>query len=110
MKNLKLLREAKGISQQGLAEQIGTHQQSIHRYEHGFYEPDIATLKLLADFFDTSIDYLVGHTDIRRKIELVSEFDLNEDEANLVTKYRKLASNAKNSIINMIDTLLDITE
>ena len=107
MERLKALREEKGISQQKLAERIQTNQQNIHRYEHGFYEPDIQTLKLLADFFETSIDYLVGNTEIRHKIESVQPFDLNADEAILIEKYRQLRSNARNSVMNMIDTLLE---
>lgn len=107
MERLKALREEKGISQQKLAEKIHTSQQNIHRYENGFYEPDIATLKLLADYFETSIDYLVGGTEIRHKIEVVHPFDLNSDEAMLIEKYRQLRSHARNSIMNMIDTLLE---
>ena len=107
MERLKAMREEKGISQQKLAEKIQTNQQNIHRYENGFYEPDIATLKLLADFFETSIDYLVGNTEIRHKIEAVKPFDLNSDEELLIEKYRRLRSNARKSIMNMIDTLLE---
>lgn len=107
MKNLKALREEKGISQQRLAEKINTNQQNIHRYEHGFYEPDIQTLKLLANFFETSIDYLVGNTDIRHKIEAVQSFDLNNDETVLIEKYRRLTLNARGSVMNMIDAFLE---
>lgn len=107
MDNLKLLREEKGISQQGLADKIGTNQQNIHRYENKYYEPDIKTLKLIADFFETSIDYLVGNTDIRHKFEYVEKYELNCKEAALVDKYRKLNSKAKNSVIVVIDALLD---
>lgn len=107
MERLKTLREEKGISQQKLAEKIETNQQNIHRYEHGFYEPDIQTLKLLAEFFETSIDYLVGNTDVRHKIESVQPFDLNDDEAILIEKYRQLKTNARSSVMNMIDTLLE---
>ena len=107
IERFKALREEKGISQQKLAEKIHTNQQNIHRYENGFYEPDIATLKLLADYFETSVDYLVGHTDIRHKIETVQPFELNNDEAILIEKYRRLKSNARNSVMNMMDTLLE---
>lgn len=107
MENLKALREEKGISQQKLADKINTNQQNIHRYEHGFYEPDIQTLKQLADFFETSIDYLVGYTDIRHKIESVQPYDLNADEALLIEKYRQLRSNARSSVMTMIDTFLE---
>jgi len=107
MENLKTLREEKRISQQGLAEKIGTNQQNIHRYERGFYEPDIQTLKLIANFFDTSIDYLVGNTAIRHKIEPVEKFELNEDEAALIERYRKLSINAQHSVMGMILALLE---
>ena len=63
MKNLKFLRDEKSVSQQKVADAIGSNQQSIHRYENGDYEPDIQTLTLLADYFDTSIDYLVSRQD-----------------------------------------------
>lgn len=65
------------------------------------------TLKLLADYFETSIDYLVGHTDIRHKVEAVQPFDLNADEAILIEKYRQLGINARNSVINVMDTFLE---
>lgn len=110
MDNLKALREEKGISQQKLAEKINTNQQNIHRYEHGFYEPDIQTLKLLAEFFETSIDYLVGYTDVRHKVEAIQPLDLNDEEAALIEKYRQLGRNARNSVVNVIDTFLDLDE
>ena len=106
----KMLREEKGLSQQKLAEKLNTNQQNIHRYEHGFNEPDFKMLTLLADFFETSIDYLVGHTDIRHKIEHVQPFDLNSDETKLVEKYRQLSRSARGSIMNMIDTFLEKDE
>ena len=50
IKNLRLLREKHGVSQQKLAEAIGLTQQSINKYENHKIEPDIATLMLIADF------------------------------------------------------------
>lgn len=107
MDNLRMLRQEKYISQQKLAMEIDTNQQSIHRYEHGYNEPDIQTLKKLANFFETSIDYLVGNTDIRHKIEAVQPFDLNSDEATFIEKYRQLTPNARRSIMNTIDAFLE---
>ncbi len=107
MERLKALRIEKGFSQQRVAEGIGSNQQSIYRYENGLYEPDITTLKLLADFFETSIDYLVGSTDIRRRIEAVRPFDLNEEETILIEKYRQLRGGARKSVMVMIDALLE---
>jgi transcriptional regulator with XRE-family HTH domain len=105
MERLKMLREERKISQQKLAIQIGMNQQNIHRYENGFNEPDIHTLKLLANFFNTSVDYLVGNTDVRNKIEHVQTFDLNRCEARLMDGYRELPQNAQKGIHALLDAL-----
>jgi transcriptional regulator with XRE-family HTH domain len=103
MKNLKLLRNETGISQYKLAEAVGSTQQAIHRYEHQDYEPDIETMTRLARFFGTSIDYLVGNTTIRNKIE---KYDLNIEETVLVDKYRRLSPKQKKSINITLDTFI----
>ncbi len=105
IKNLKNLRLEKGISQNKLAEIIGTSQQSINKYENHNIEPDINTLTALADYFSTSVDYLIGHSDIRHKIEAVTPFDLNEDEATLINAYRQLTSPQKESLHLIIKKL-----
>ncbi len=51
MLNLKKLRKEKGLTQQFLAEKFDLSQQSIYKYENNLAEPDIATLKELAEFF-----------------------------------------------------------
>lgn len=63
MENLKKLRIEHKISQKQLADVIGVSQQSINKYENHNVEPDISTLKSLANYFNTSIDYLVGYSD-----------------------------------------------
>ena len=60
---LKALRKAKSISQQKLATDLCTSQNTISRYETGEREPGIVELIQLADYFHVSIDYLVGRTD-----------------------------------------------
>ena len=62
MKNLKALRLSKKLSQQQLALRLDLSQQTIYKYENGITEPDIATLIKLADYFNTSVDYLIGNT------------------------------------------------
>ena len=105
--NLKILRHEYGISQQRLADAIGVSQQSINQYENHSVEPDISVLGRLADYFNTSIDFVVGRTDIRRPIEQTEAFHLNKDEADIITKYRALKISEKNCITIMVDTLLD---
>ncbi|MBQ4467256.1 MAG: helix-turn-helix transcriptional regulator [Firmicutes bacterium] len=95
IKNLKLLRKEKGISQKTLGEVIGVSQQSINKYENYNIEPDISTLIHLADYFNTSVDFLVGNSEIRQLAEVAMTFNLTQDETDLVTEYRKLSDSEK---------------
>jgi len=106
MDNLRSLRESHKLSQQKLADQFDNLAQSqIQSYETGQYEPDITTLKAFADFFDTSIDFLVGRTAINHRIEPVEAHELNEAETELVERYRRLLPNQKKSLSMFMDTL-----
>lgn len=105
--NLKLLRKESGISQQKLADAIGMSQQSINQYENHDTEPDIMTLRKLADYFETSVDYLIGHTDIRNHIEPTSAYHLNADEGEVIDKYRALTPKERACVAQVIDTLLE---
>ena len=60
---LKELRKAKKLSQLKLALDLNMSQNTISRYETGEREADYATLILIADYFDISLDYLLGRTD-----------------------------------------------
>ncbi len=108
MENLKKLREEAGLSQQKLADQLGLTQQGVFSYETDAYEPDISTLKRLADYFNTSVDYLVGGTEIRHRIEKVEKFDLNKQEAQIVEEYRSLSAKAKKSFQLIVASLIDL--
>ena len=59
---LKEIRKAKGISQLKLAMDLNMSQNTISRYETGEREPGIVELTKIADYFNVSIDYLVGRT------------------------------------------------
>lgn len=107
LKNLKLLRNKYNISQQKLGNAIGTSQQSINKYENHNIEPDINTLMLLADYFNTSIDYIVGYTDIEHKIEPVQDALLNDEEYKHIKKFRQLSQKQKESIDGVINNYID---
>lgn len=63
MLKLKELREKKGLLQKDVANYLKIARNTYSQYEIGAREPDIITLISLADYFDVSIDYLVGRTD-----------------------------------------------
>lgn len=106
LENLKALREAAAISQKQLAEAIGVSQQSINKYENHNIEPDIETMIRIADYFNTSVDYLIGNSTVRRKIENVTPYELNDEEARMVDNYRKLTKKQKECTITLIESYL----
>lgn len=63
---LKELRKEKGLSQLRLATDLHTTQNTISRYETGEREPGIAELIKIADYFNVSVDYLIGRTECPR--------------------------------------------
>ncbi|MGM9649015.1 MAG: helix-turn-helix domain-containing protein [Butyricicoccaceae bacterium] len=57
------MRRQKQLSQLRLAMDLGMNQNSISRYETEAREADYKTLIAFADYFDVSIDYLLGRTE-----------------------------------------------
>ena len=60
---LKELRKEKRISQLKLSLDLNRTQNTISRYENLEREADYKTLIKIADYFNVSIDYLLGRTD-----------------------------------------------
>jgi len=60
---LKELRKKKNISQLKLAIDLNMNQNTISRYENLEREADYETLVKFADYFDVSLDYLLGRTE-----------------------------------------------
>ena len=64
VERLRRLRAVKGISQQKAADALGITKVGYQNYEYGRKMPSFSTLPRLADYFDVSIDYLLGRTDV----------------------------------------------
>lgn len=107
MKNLKVLRTKNKLSQQKLADILHVSQQSVYKYENNITTPDIDTLKQMADFFETSIDYLVGYTDIDHKIEPIYKESLNANERLLIEHYRHLTPKQRTLVQAITDSYLE---
>ena len=59
---LKDLREDKDLLQKDVAEILGISQTVYSRYERGFQTIPVIHLLKLADFYNTSTDYILGRT------------------------------------------------
>ena len=64
---LKAIRKSRGITQKQLAQDIGASERGIQSYEIGERKPAFDQLIALADFFDVSLDYLVGRSDVAER-------------------------------------------
>ena len=102
---LKKLRAEYGISQKALAQAVGITQQSVNSFENHDVSPSYLILLKLADYFDTSIDYLVGRTDIRSRIEYRSEWELSKQEEEMMRQYRALSETDRSYIEMMVQRL-----
>ena len=60
---LKALRKSRGFTQVSLQMQTGIEQALLSKYENGERIPPKETLIRLADFYNVSIDYILGRTD-----------------------------------------------
>ena len=60
---LKELRKNRNLTQKQLAVEVELSERGIQNYELGLREPPISIAITLADYFDVSIDYLVGRTE-----------------------------------------------
>ena len=58
-KQIKALRQSRGLTQEQLAEKMDVSVQTISRWEKSVNYPDITMLPILASFFNVTTDYLL---------------------------------------------------
>ena len=64
-KRLTELRKEKGVTQKDMSLLLGITRPAYTAYEMGKRQPDYETLIKLADYFNVTIDYLLGRTEYR---------------------------------------------
>lgn len=65
LERIRILREEVGLTQEQLADRLHVERSTVAGWEAGKRLPDIDILCVLADYFNTSIDYIVKRTDYR---------------------------------------------
>lgn len=73
MNRLKELRLEKGLLQSDVAKVINKSDRLVGFYENGKRDMSTETLAILADFFNVSIDYLLGKSNIRKSDEQIKQ-------------------------------------
>jgi transcriptional regulator with XRE-family HTH domain len=90
------VRRKKKISQDELAKKIGVHAPVIGRYERGEVKPSIDVAVNIAEALDTSLDYLVGTTDLI----------LEKGIVNRIQNIQKLTDIDKGHLFALMDAFL----
>lgn len=96
---IKELRMKSGRTQKETAQLLGLENVTYHGYEKGNRQPDIETLKKIADYYEISLDYLcehetknglnIGQLNNEQKQAIKLLLELNTDELNQVIGYMK---------------------
>lgn len=102
MNRIRELRIAAGKSQAELADVIGVNKQAISQYERNVRFPRREILEALADYFNVSVDYLIGKTE-------VSPLLITPDEHRILGLYRRLDSYKRGLAETMLRALVNET-
>ena len=107
MKRLKELRKQRNLTQKDLAKILGVYPQSVGYYENNINKPDPDMLIKIADYFQVSVDYLLGREDDLGNISISGSpaLELTADERELVDTFRAIPDNTKGVALTMLHSL-----
>jgi transcriptional regulator with XRE-family HTH domain len=102
---LKELRIKNNLTQKKLAKELNMQNTAISKYELGERKPDYEILEQIGDFFDVSIDYLLGRTDY--KINDINEINYVKKEQgrynSLIDDLTSLSEDSQEEIKKLIE-------
>lgn len=105
MNRIAELRKEKHLTQIGLAMKLNISQYMVSAYETGRHQPTMDMLIELADFFNVSMDYLVGRSKIRFSADNLFDGTLSDKEVKLLCIFRTLDEDKKEQAIGVLFAL-----
>ena len=102
---LKELREEKGLNMREAARQLGLAPSTYYNYEIGAREPNSEMLVKLANFYNCSIDYMIGN-DVQYRDEATEIADKITRNPELRSVFRQL-SGATSTQIQKIGEIIE---
>ncbi|EGT4625329.1 TPA: helix-turn-helix transcriptional regulator [Clostridioides difficile] len=110
MKNrLRDLRKGRRLTQEEFGEIISVTQQNISKYENDVYEMPIDVLVKISQYFNVSIEYLLGLTEIKRDIAGQVVVNKTVDEYyDLVEAFKTLGDEDQELIWSIIEKMKQI--
>lgn len=106
---LRNLRISRGLTQMEVAEGLGTSQSSITSWESGRREPDFATIRRLADYFNVPMSSLLPSEDMKSDDELnaISQSIAQNPKLRLLFDRTKFLSDSDlDAIIAIVNALI----
>lgn len=98
---LKILRRGAKLTQKEFAQAINVAVGTVGMWEIGKREPDFNTTSRIADFFDVSVDYLLGREDPKETPTPVSESGLSEKDKRLARWFQSLPPETRKAILTL---------
>lgn len=96
MESLKILRKEKNLKQKDLADFLNIAKSTYCGWEKNISQPSIENLIKLANYFECSVDYIIGRANEADIITIQNE--LSNDEQELLNDYRKLNRAAQSKV------------
>lgn len=92
--NIRTFRKQRALTQEQLAEVLGVTVGAVYKWEARLSQPELSTIMELADFFDTSVDVLLGYepkdNSLRATAERLKKYQSDKDEAGLAEAEKAL--------------------
>ncbi len=106
--NLRQIMDENNISQKQLSERTGIPASSIASwYGKQSSSPSIEAVCKIADVLNVTVDYLVGRESEDGRIIIEERENLNVQERELVTEFRKLSVKKQSKVLGYISALSD---
>ena len=105
--NLQTIRKKLGLKQTKVAMDLNITQEAIFSYETGRVFPSSDMLIKLANYYNTSIDYLLCRTKYNMPIDDVKPNNISDTDFILLNKINKLSTTNKAKVEGYIDGLND---
>lgn len=93
---LKTLRKDADMTQDALAARLGCTKQAVSHYENGSREPNMETIRAIADIFRVPAGYLHGDDDRQ-------DMQLTKEERDLVYSYRDMDDVARGMVTRLFE-------
>ncbi|MHB8063289.1 MAG: helix-turn-helix domain-containing protein [Ruminiclostridium sp.] len=104
------LRKDKGLLQKELAQFLGVSIGTVSNYETGVHNPEIETLIKLADYFNVSVDYMLGRVKSKEGLDILNDKIISSNKeltvGEVVSDILTLSEDSKIALIDYLGLLI----